>query len=89
MVAFSPGDASANKRKFCQFNFKLHYPPGWAFTVVSNDYSGYIGIDGGLTAEVVSSYYYSGHSTGRSDVCCLLLAFALAFGAWIIISWLY
>jgi len=67
MVAFSPGDASANKRKFCQFNFKLHYPPGWAFTVVSNDYSGYIGIDGGLTAEVVSSYYYSGHSTGRSD----------------------
>jgi hypothetical protein len=73
MVAFSPNDSLSAKRKFCQFNFKLHYPPGWALTVVANEFDGYVNIDAGMTAEVVSSYYFSGEGGGgESDVSYLI-----------------
>jgi hypothetical protein len=67
-VAFAPADYASNKRKFCQVSVKVRYPPGWALTVASTDYQGYIGIDSGLKAEVISSYYFGGQSNGGNDV---------------------
>jgi hypothetical protein len=74
-VAFSPTDLNSNKRRFCQVNFKVRYPPGWALTVASTNFEGYIGIDGGLRAELVSSYYFGGSSNGGNDVSVKLHEF--------------
>lgn len=67
-VALSPADKNSEKRRFCQVNFKVKFPAGWAFSVASTTFNGFIGIDAGLKAEIVSSYYFGGQSNGGSDV---------------------
>lgn len=69
-VAFSPADKNSEKRRFCQVNFKVRYPAGWSLSVGSTTFNGFVGIDKGLKAEVVSSYYYGG-SSGGNDVSLL------------------
>jgi hypothetical protein len=72
MVAVSGTSNRGDKRKFCQFNVNLRYPPGWALTVVNNKFEGYISIDAGVTAEVVSSYYFSGSGLGDGNDVSLI-----------------
>lgn len=79
-VANSPADKNSEKRRFCQVNFKVKYPAGWAFSVGSTTFNGFIGIDGGLKAEVVSSYYFGGNGSGsNNDVSFFSLAGAVFF----------
>lgn len=70
-VAYAPTDKTSDKRRFCQVNFKVRYPPGWALSIGSTTFNGFIGIDSGLKAEIVSSYYFGGSSNGGNDVSSL------------------
>ena len=48
--------------KTCQVTVDLRYPPGWSYSVVKVDYSGYVGIPAGLTALQTATYYFSGQT---------------------------
>jgi hypothetical protein len=55
-----PGYDISDSRRFCQINFGLSYPPGWSFTVLAVEYTGYVNLKDDSEAHVESTYYFSG-----------------------------
>jgi Domain of unknown function (DUF4360) len=63
-VAYWDGDPKdiAQSRKNCQVNFKLHYPQGFSYTIVSAQYRGQITEDNTCSASMLTTYYFSGQT---------------------------
>ncbi|KAF2846887.1 hypothetical protein T440DRAFT_557802 [Plenodomus tracheiphilus IPT5] len=47
-------------RKNCQLTLALSFTPGYSFSLLSADYTGYGDLDAGITGVVKSTYYFSG-----------------------------
>jgi len=53
-----PGQQS-NKQKNCQLHLGLRYPSGFQFSLVYATFHGYVRLDPGVKASLISSYYFS------------------------------
>ncbi|KAF2404089.1 hypothetical protein EJ06DRAFT_469510 [Trichodelitschia bisporula] len=49
-------------RRYCQLNLKVQYPGGYQFSVFKVDTRGYADLEGGVTGEILTTYYFSGES---------------------------
>ncbi|ORY15766.1 hypothetical protein BCR34DRAFT_477483 [Clohesyomyces aquaticus] len=57
-----PNADPADSRKNCQINLDLQYSPGFQYSVLSADYSGWADIDAGVKGIVRANYYFSGQT---------------------------
>ncbi|KAF2157344.1 hypothetical protein K461DRAFT_219803, partial [Myriangium duriaei CBS 260.36] len=62
VASIGTGVSVVENRKNCQLNVKIHYPPGFQFSLFSADYRGYAGLDKGVTGVQKSTYYFSGQT---------------------------
>jgi len=60
IATVGPGTPITNSRRNCQLNIKLHVPQGWAYTVFSADYRGYMYLDPKVKGTHKSIYYFAG-----------------------------
>lgn len=51
------------KRKFCQLNITLSYPPDWTYTISEVDTEGFFSLDEGVEGLQTLSYYFSNETT--------------------------
>jgi hypothetical protein len=65
-ASVGPNGDPANSRKNCQINLDLQFSPGFQYTVLSADYSGYADIDAGVKGIVRANYYFSGQQNSVS-----------------------
>ncbi|KAH9880861.1 hypothetical protein IAQ61_001155 [Plenodomus lingam] len=61
-----PSTDAALSRKNCQLNLALSFTPGYSFSLLSADHSGYGDLDAGITGVVKSTYYLSGNTAQTS-----------------------
>jgi len=54
-----PGANAADKQKNCQLHLGLRYPGGYQMSIMQATYHGYVRLDPGVTANFISSYYFS------------------------------
>ena len=60
-------DYTAQFRKNCQLNLRVHYPQGFTFGIAKADYRGFASLPRGAKGMQRASYYFSGSSsTGTS-----------------------
>ncbi|KAF2690926.1 hypothetical protein K458DRAFT_438662 [Lentithecium fluviatile CBS 122367] len=59
-VQSGPNIPATERRKFCQLQLKLKYPPGFQYSVFGADFRGYASLEAGVTGSVQSTYYFSG-----------------------------
>ncbi|KAF2729252.1 hypothetical protein EJ04DRAFT_589382 [Polyplosphaeria fusca] len=62
-AAIGPQAGSYKKRAFCRVNATIT-SPGWAFDVSSVDFRGYVNLDGGVNASLVSRWKWIDTSKG-------------------------
>lgn len=55
-----PGVPFTDKRKNCNLNVKLHYPPGFQYTLYTIDYTGFADLQKGINANQQSQYWFAG-----------------------------
>jgi hypothetical protein len=60
VASIGPGVAFSEKRKNCNLNVKLHYPPGYQYTLYKTDYTGFADLQKGVTANQQSQYWFAG-----------------------------
>jgi len=53
------GANPADKQKNCQLHLGLRYPGGYQLSIAQATYHGYVRLDPGVTANFISSYYFS------------------------------
>lgn len=56
------GVSAREKRKNCVVNVDLDFPQGWAYTLFTVDYRGYIDLERNLVGTQQTSYYFQGSS---------------------------
>jgi hypothetical protein len=61
-AAVGPSVAPDQSRKNCQINIQLQYTPGYQYTVLGADYTGYGNLDAGVKGLVKANYYFSGYT---------------------------
>ena len=44
----------------CNINFRLHYPPGYSFTLFKTEYIGHVDLDSKVVATQESTYWFAG-----------------------------
>jgi len=49
-------------RRYCQLNVRVQYPGGYQYSVFKVDTRGYADLDGGVSGEILTTYYFSGES---------------------------
>lgn len=54
-----PSAAPGDKQKNCQLHLGLRYPGGYQMSIMQATYHGYVRLDPGVTANFISSYYFS------------------------------
>ncbi|KAF2201630.1 hypothetical protein GQ43DRAFT_415408 [Delitschia confertaspora ATCC 74209] len=59
-ASVGPNSDPADSRKNCQLNFDLQFSPGYQYTVLSTDYTGFADLNSGVKGKVKSTYYFSG-----------------------------
>lgn len=64
-ATIGPDAPAADKQKNCQLHLGLRYPQGFQVSVMTATYHGYVRLDPGVTANFISSYYFS-QDAGRS-----------------------
>ncbi|KAJ3269048.1 hypothetical protein HDV01_001917 [Terramyces sp. JEL0728] len=62
VASSGPGTKITDSRKNCQINLNLHYPSGFAYSIASVTYRGYVQIPDGITATQSALYYISGQT---------------------------
>ncbi|KAF2470966.1 uncharacterized protein BDR25DRAFT_261266 [Lindgomyces ingoldianus] len=60
------GVDAVESRKNCQINLDLQFSPGFQYTVLSADYSGWADLDSGVKGVVRANYYFSGDVTSAT-----------------------
>ena len=55
-----PNIPFAQKRKNCQINVDLDFPPGWSYSIFKADYRGYISAQPGVVGTHQAMYYFQG-----------------------------
>jgi hypothetical protein len=58
-AVIGPGSKLQDKQKNCQLHLNLHYPGGFQVSLVTATYHGYVRLDEGVSANFLSSYYFS------------------------------
>jgi len=58
-AVIGPGGKPGDKQKNCQLHLGLRYPGGFQVSLVTATYHGYVRLDDGVTANFLSSYYFS------------------------------
>src|ERR1700712_3703638 len=58
-ATIGPGAAQTDHQKNCQLHLGLRYPQGFQLSVMTATYHGYVRLDPGVTANFISSYYFS------------------------------
>jgi Domain of unknown function (DUF4360) len=66
-ATIGPGANPANKQKNCQLHLDLRYPSGYQLSIMTATYHGYVRLDQGVTANFISSYYFS--QAAEKTVC--------------------
>ncbi|KAF2751210.1 hypothetical protein M011DRAFT_491768 [Sporormia fimetaria CBS 119925] len=61
-TAIGKGVPIDDSRKNCQINVALQFSPGFQYTIVGTDFSGFGDLDAGVTARVSTLYYFSGQT---------------------------
>jgi len=64
-AVIGPDAKPADKQKNCQLHLGLRYPSGFQVSVMTATYHGYVRLDPGVTANFISSYYFS-QDAGRT-----------------------
>jgi hypothetical protein len=59
-VQSGPNIPATERRKFCQLQMKLKYPPGFQYSIFGADYRGYASLEKGVQGVCQSTYYFSG-----------------------------
>lgn len=57
-----PGINQSANRRNCQINVNLQYPGGFAYSVWSSTYRGFVALDQGVKAVQSATYYFSGET---------------------------
>jgi Domain of unknown function (DUF4360) len=70
-AAIGPNVNAAQKQRNCQIHLDLRYPSGFQMSVLDATYHGYVRLDDGVTANFISSYYFS--QDAQRTVSCILL----------------
>jgi hypothetical protein len=60
MASIGPTAVFTDKRKNCNLNIKLHYPPGYQYTLYQLDYTGHADLDKDVKATQRSTYWFAG-----------------------------
>ena len=60
VVSIGPGTPFHYRRKNCNLNVKLHYPPGYQYTLYQADYTDTANLEKGVSATQESQYWFSG-----------------------------
>jgi hypothetical protein len=58
-ATIGPGSSQVDHQKNCQLHLGLRYPQGFQLSVMTATYHGYVRLDPGVTANFISSYYFS------------------------------
>lgn len=58
-AVLGPNAPAADKQKNCQLHLGLRYPGGYQMSIMQATYHGYVRLDPGVTANFISSYYFS------------------------------
>jgi len=58
-AVIGPGSKPADKQKNCQLHLGLRYPSGYQLSIMTATYHGYVRLDPGVSANFISSYYFS------------------------------
>jgi hypothetical protein len=58
-AVIGPGSKPADKQKNCQLHLGLRYPAGYQLSIMTATYHGYVRLDPGVSANFISSYYFS------------------------------
>jgi hypothetical protein len=66
VASVGPGVPITEARKNCQINLNLHIPQGWAFSIATFDYRGYVQLAAGQRATQKAIYYFQGETTQAS-----------------------
>jgi hypothetical protein len=66
-ATIGPGTQPSEKQKNCQLHLGLRYPAGYQLSIMTATYHGYVRLDPGVTANFISSYYFS--QAAEKTVC--------------------
>ncbi|RPA95170.1 hypothetical protein L873DRAFT_1813364 [Choiromyces venosus 120613-1] len=66
IVSIGPGIPFVDRRKNCNLNVKLHYPGGYQYTLYQAQYTGYVNLEVGVTANQQSTYWFTGFLNQRA-----------------------
>ncbi|PUU75413.1 hypothetical protein B9Z19DRAFT_928003, partial [Tuber borchii] len=63
VASIGPGVPFAEKRKNCNLNVNIHYPPGYQYTLYKIDYTGFADLQTGVSASQTSNCWFAGRFT--------------------------
>jgi hypothetical protein len=66
-ATIGPRSPPADKQKNCQIHLDLRYPSGFQVSLVTATYHGYARLDAGVTANFISSYYFSNAASNTAS----------------------
>jgi hypothetical protein len=66
-ATIGPGTKPGDKQKNCQLHLGLRYPAGYQLSIMTATYHGYVRLDAGVSANFISSYYFS--QAAEKTVC--------------------
>jgi hypothetical protein len=67
LASIGPDIPFVERRKNCNVNFKLHYPPDYQYTLYQANYTGYADLEDKVKATEESTYWFAGYS-GRATL---------------------
>ncbi|CAN8100707.1 unnamed protein product [Discula destructiva] len=73
-----PGTLVSDRSKNCQLHLTLNYPGGFQYSVVDSTYHGYAQMDTGVSANFLSTYYFSQDASATTTTRAMLTG----GGAW-------
>jgi hypothetical protein len=68
-AVIGPRAKPSDKQKNCQLHLGLRYPSGFQVSLMTATYHGYVRLDDGVTANFLSSYYFSQAASKTVSFC--------------------
>jgi hypothetical protein len=66
-ATIGPQSNPTDKQKNCQLHLNLRYPQGFQLSIMTATYHGYVRLDQGVSANFISSYYFSQNAGSVSN----------------------
>jgi Domain of unknown function (DUF4360) len=68
VASIGPNEKLTDRRKNCNININLYYPPGYSYTLYKTDYFGRAELEAKVTARQSSTYWFAGFVSQKATL---------------------